>query len=91
MSALQPSVMQEHLNNFEWAAITNMKNNLKKCASMNVSFLMNNQQEPPLTISNIPLQVAQVAKILGIISVTILDGVFMWLKYLRKPMMVDYI
>ena len=33
---------------------------------MKVSFLLNNPQEPPLTISNIPLQEVQVAKILGV-------------------------
>ena len=67
ISASQPSVMQEHLDNFEeWAATNNMKLNPKKCASMKVSFLLNNPQEPPLTISNIPLQEVQVAKILGV-------------------------
>ena len=67
ISASQPSVMQEHLDNFEeWAATNYMKLNPKKCASMKVSFLLNNPQEPPLTISNIPLQEVQVAKILGV-------------------------
>ena len=67
ISASQPSVMQEHLNNFEeWAEINNMKPNPKKCALMKVSFQMNNPQEPPLTISNIPFQEVQVAKILGV-------------------------
>ena len=46
--------------------MNNMKLNSKKCASMKVSFLLNNPQEPPLTISNIPLQEVQVAKILGV-------------------------
>ena len=73
ISASQISVTQEHLNNFEeWASINNIKLNEQKCASVKVSFLMNKPQEPPLTISNIPLHEIQVAKI---IVVNILDEV----------------
>jgi hypothetical protein len=43
-----------------------MKLNPKKCASMKVSFLNKDPEEPPLTIANIPLQEVQVAKILGV-------------------------
>jgi DNA-binding transcriptional regulator of glucitol operon len=66
-SRSQSSVMQQHLDNFEcWAAQNNMKLNPKKCATMKVSFLKNDQSEPPLTISNVPLQDVEVTKILGV-------------------------
>ena len=63
----QKSAMQQYLNDFQqWAFVNNMKLNPNKCASMKVSFLVNDHDDPPLTISNIPLQELQVAKILGV-------------------------
>ena len=56
----QKSVMQQYLNDFQqWAFVNNMKLNPNKCASMKVSFLVNDHDDPPLTIS-------QVAKIVGV-------------------------
>ena len=66
-SRLQTSVLQEHLNHFEeWADQNHMQLNPKKCATMKGSFLKNEADEQPLTISNVPLQVVESAKILGV-------------------------
>ena len=43
----QKSAMQQYLNDFQqWAFVNNMKLNPNKCASMKVSFLVNDHDDP---------------------------------------------